>query len=190
MPRVKAQVAKPTAEPVIEAPPAEPVVEAPPAEQSAGQETVTVVVPTDEPVKRSFTVFRVNKNGIDGEAVEVEGKRRYLSKNPAGATKKAATRIIREVFGNNDNACSIYIVVQEMTRGSKKASYAYIATRSLSKEKREPQFTNEQGVKFGGIGFKYDIKLKSERKPPAPQVIVVGAAPEEPATPTEPTVSS
>ena len=183
MPRVKAQVAQPpAAEPPAAEPPAvEQVIEAPPVEQGGA---VTVLVPNDEPVKRSFTVSRVNKNSVDGEAVEVEGKRRYLSKNPAGATKKAATRIIREVFGSDDDACSIHIVVQETTKGSKKASYAYTATRSLSKTKREPQFTNEQGEKFGGIGFKYDIKLKSERKP-VPEVVVVDTA-----TPTEPTTSS
>lgn len=123
---------------------------------------VTLDIPVDDCTKRSFTVVEVRQFGKDGDLVPIDGKRRYLSNNPAGATKKASTRIIRELFGENDDNCVVYVVMQETTKGSKKNAYRYTATRSISTKKREIAFGGG-GKSESPIGFRYDIRLKSER---------------------------
>lgn len=130
--------------------------------------TVDVPVGKDAKKLRSFTISEVHKDGKDGESLDIEGKRRYLSKNPAGAAKKAASRVFREVFGKNDNDCIIYIIIRETTKNGKKEEYKYTATRSLAKDKRSYTFPGmeekaQEGGAKSGIVWRYNVRLISDR---------------------------
>lgn len=132
---------------------------------------LTEKVPTG---KRSFQIKIARKEGKEGEVHTIEGKNRYISKSPAGAARKAASRVFRECYKGVDDKCQCYVVIRETTKDSKKAEYAYHATRAVSDKVREWDFNknkatekdDEEGEeeKDDKTVFKYTITLKSDRE--------------------------
>lgn len=129
-------------------------------------DTITVDVPQTKSGKkeRSFTIVKVLR---DGEEQDGFTKGRFVSKNPAGAARKAASKIFRTLFGKDDDNCQIRIVIKETTKSSSRDEYPYTATRTLLGDDKRRSVTfkgpNAGEPKANNVGFKYDIKLKSER---------------------------
>lgn len=131
---------------------------------------LTEKVPTG---KRSFQIKIARKDGKEGPEHTIEGKNRYISKSPAGAARKAASRVFRECYKGIDDACHCYVVIRETTKDSKKAEYPYHATRAVSDKVRKWDFTKagkeekeQEGDsdEEGKTVFKYTITLKSDRE--------------------------
>jgi hypothetical protein len=116
--------------------------------------------------KRSFQIKVAKKEGKEGEEHSIDGKNRYVSKSPAGAARKAASRVFRECYKGVDEECKIYLVIRETTKDSKKTEYSYLATRSKSNEDRVCTFNKDKegGGKSTDINFKYNVTLKSDRE--------------------------
>ncbi|KAJ3349647.1 hypothetical protein GGF32_005342 [Allomyces javanicus] len=112
--------------------------------------------PAEDRNERSFTVTQVLCEGQDtSECV----KGRFISKNPAGACRKAANKIFKKLFQDGESA-PIEIHVRETTKGSKNGEFKYTATRSLI-DKREVAFKTQTGETTTAIPFKYDIRVTS-----------------------------
>lgn len=115
--------------------------------------------------RRSFTVQTLTK---ENQPIELTDKdvRRYFSKTPAGAARKAAGYVCKKKYPE-ENDCTIGISMKESTKGSSQKEYPYIATRKLS----------EKDVPFKGgngnvtIPFKWSMTLKSLRKDAAGRVV-------------------
>lgn len=97
-------------------------------------------------MSRSFTI--VNAISSSGGA-NIGG--RFISKTPAGAASKAASRICRETAIRG--ICSLEIHVQETTRGSAGKVYMYRVSRRL----------NPKEVERDGkiIEYRYEMVVKS-----------------------------
>ncbi len=81
---------------------------------SDGKEEIKTTKSTGE--KRSFEVIESSIGKIGG---------RYLSKTPAGAAKKAGSKLSNGTEGE----ASIKLTIKETTRGSKKKQFTYQFTR-------------------------------------------------------------
>lgn len=112
--------------------------------------------------KRSFTITRIVCNGQES----TEGlKGRYLSKNPASASRKASNKMFKKLYQDGD-AQPLEIHLQETTKGSKRGEFKYLCTRE-SVDARQVSFKTKDGANTGMIPFKYHIHVKSLNKPVA-----------------------
>ncbi|KAJ3371238.1 hypothetical protein GGF31_003415 [Allomyces arbusculus] len=147
---------------------ATPVADAPVADTSSAQAADEVHVPRPGSGERSFTVMQVLCTGQDTtECV----KGRFISKNPAGACRKAANKIFKKLFQDGESA-PLEIHIRETTKGSKNGEFKYSATRSLI-DKREVSFKTQDGQTTAAIPFKYDIRVTSlNGKKPAVNAVV------------------
>lgn len=97
---------------------------------------------------RYFTVVNALSASLVKKGQSNEGGR-YKGNVPSDAAKKAFSRICHgsKIHG----VCTLYIVIRETTRGSKKYYYVYKMHRKLKK--------NPKKVKINGkeIEFKYEI---------------------------------
>ena len=94
--------------------------------------------------KRSFTVMSTNQKIAPGGT--------YISSTPLNAAKKAA----RQLFAKADRARKIHFVLREMTRGSAKKTYKYVATK---KKLDKPKTLMRGDVK---IVLKHEYEVKSD----------------------------
>lgn len=92
--------------------------------------------------RRSFTVMSNDHKIANGGT--------YISSTPLGAAKKAA----RQLFAKSSRSRKIHFVLREMTRGSAKKTYKYVATK---KKLDKPVEVVRGGVKVV-VKFEYDIK--------------------------------
>ncbi len=101
---------------------------------------------------RSFTVVEVSTTTghIKGKE-NVEG--RYISRTPAGAARKAASRVCRE--SKIKGQCTLRITIRETTRGSSGKSFSYLAKRV-----KDPVTVERDGVR---IQYKYKTVVVSDK---------------------------
>ena len=98
---------------------------------------------------RSFTVFKVIAAGKAKGEKNLGGV--FVSRNPLGAAKKAASRICRE--SKIKGQCSLEVHMRETTRGSKKKVYGYKVKRV-----HNPKTVERDGQE---ITYKYSLVAKS-----------------------------
>jgi hypothetical protein len=83
--------------------------------------------------KRSFTIVSVGtKRGSKGSK-NTGG--RYISRTPAGAARKAVSRVCRQSAIRGQ--CTLYVTVQETTRGSAGKTFSYKVKRAVVNNKVE-----------------------------------------------------
>lgn len=95
---------------------------------------------------RSFTVVNV-----EGSPAKKKSVGRYISKDPSGAAKKAASQLFRK-----KSAKKITFTIRETTSGSAKKTYDYVAEKELLKK---PVVRVINGVI---IENKYKISVKAK----------------------------
>lgn len=99
--------------------------------------------------KRSFTVVSVSTKRNKKSASNAGG--RFISTTPAGAARKAASQVCRSSAIRGQ--CTLYVTVQETTRGSSGKTYTYKVKRVVVNEK-----VNHGGVM---VNHKYSTKVKA-----------------------------
>ncbi len=98
---------------------------------------------------RTFTVVAVRSSSkVKGKANEGG---RFVSRTPAGAARKAGSRICRE--SKIKGQCSLAITLRETTRGSNHKEYTYSVKRV-----KDPVTVERDGQE---ITFNYKTQVKS-----------------------------
>ena len=98
--------------------------------------------------KRSFKVVSVDTSN---RAKGVQSEGRYISSTPAGAARKAGSQYCRESAIRGQ--CTLFVTVQETTRGSNNKVYSYKIKRTVVNNK-----VNHEGKI---VNHKYEVVAKA-----------------------------
>ncbi|KAJ3356132.1 hypothetical protein GGF32_001678 [Allomyces javanicus] len=163
-PRKQTKAAPSTDQPAVEARAVESEVQAAaPSDTPATGGDDEVFVPRPGSGERSFTVTEVICSGQDTSECT---KGRFISKDPAGAARKAASKIFKKLF-NDGESMPFEIHVRETTKGSKNSEFKYTAT----------PFKTKDGSTTNAIPFKYEVKVRSLAAKKAAAATTAVAAP-------------
>lgn len=98
---------------------------------------------------RSFTITLVTDiHGKPKGKANLGG--RFISSTPAGAARKAISRVCRE--SNIKGVCTLIVTIKETTRGSEGKEYRYKGKRALA----------PRTVERGGVEVEYRYKTTVE----------------------------